>query len=104
MEHINLGKSANQIWKESGTSLAFKDWLQREKDKGVFLPNKKLMEFNDANGEGEEVDSRALIQETLKKANKKTIVSDNKNALLIGVGVLIVLVGGLAYYFTNKKE
>lgn len=104
MEHINLGKSANQIWKESGTSLPFKDWLQREKDKGVFLPNKKLMEFNDANGEGEQVDSRTLIQETLKNKNKNQSVLDNKNALLIGVGVLILLAGGLAYYFTKKQD
>ena len=32
----NFSKSANQLWKESNTSLSFKDWLDREKEKGKF--------------------------------------------------------------------
>lgn len=35
-------KSANQLWRESNTSLPFKDWIQREKDKGVEIKNKLL--------------------------------------------------------------
>ena len=26
-------KSPNKLWRESGTSLSFADWIQREKDK-----------------------------------------------------------------------
>ncbi len=37
-----MEKSANQLWRESGTSLSFKDWIQREKDKGVEIKNKLL--------------------------------------------------------------
>jgi hypothetical protein len=37
-----MEKSANQLWRESGTSLSFKDWIQREKDKGVQIKNKLL--------------------------------------------------------------
>jgi hypothetical protein len=33
MENIDLGKSANQIWRESGSTLSFKNWLQREKER-----------------------------------------------------------------------
>lgn len=32
-------KSANQLYKESGTTLSFKDWIEREKSKGIHIPN-----------------------------------------------------------------
>jgi hypothetical protein len=32
-------KSANQLYKESGTQLSFKDWIEREKAKGAQIPN-----------------------------------------------------------------
>ena len=76
MENIDLGKSANQIWKESGSTLSFKNWLQREKDKGRFLPNKQLMEFNSIDGDSELSDNQKIIQETLKK-NKSNEVPNH---------------------------
>ena len=40
--------SANKIYKESGSSLPFKDWLEREKNKGKFIPNAQaLKEFKE---------------------------------------------------------
>lgn len=35
-------KTANQLYKESNTSLPFKEWIQREKDKGKFIQNQLL--------------------------------------------------------------
>lgn len=35
-------KSANQLWRESGTSLPFSQWIEREKAKGSFLLNKSV--------------------------------------------------------------
>ena len=67
MENIDLGKSANQIWKESGSNLNFKTWLQREKDKGRFLPNKQLIEFNSFEGE-KDSSARELINEVLDES------------------------------------
>lgn len=32
-------KSANQLYKESKSTLSFKDWIEREKAKGVHIPN-----------------------------------------------------------------
>jgi ABC-type phosphate transport system substrate-binding protein len=32
-------KSANQLYKESGTTLSFRDWIEREKSKGLHIPN-----------------------------------------------------------------
>lgn len=70
MENIDLGKSANQIWRESGSTLSFKSWLQREKDKGRFLPNKQLIEFNSIEGDAELSNNQKIIQETLKRINQ----------------------------------
>jgi hypothetical protein len=32
-------KSANQLYRESGSTLSFKEWIEREKSKGVHIPN-----------------------------------------------------------------
>lgn len=37
-----MEKSANQLWRDSNSSLSFKDWIQREKDKGIQIKNKLL--------------------------------------------------------------
>jgi hypothetical protein len=37
-----MEKSANQLFRESGTSLSFADWIEREKNKGVAITNKLL--------------------------------------------------------------
>lgn len=36
---MTVEKTPNQLYKESGTSLSFADWITREKDKGVIFPN-----------------------------------------------------------------
>jgi hypothetical protein len=61
----NFKKSANQLWKESNTSLSFKDWLDREKEKGKFIPNKK---FKGVNG----IDTSEL-DKVLEEANAKAV-------------------------------
>ena len=35
----NTTKSANQLYRESGTTLPFKEWIEREKAKGIYIPN-----------------------------------------------------------------
>lgn len=105
MENIDLGKSANQLWRESGSTLSFKTWLQREKDKGRFLPNKQLMEFNSIEGEDTLSSSQQLIQETLK--NKS---NDNPKKLAFGLNKTIILVsttlvlGAIAYKIYQKQK
>jgi len=63
----NFNKSANQLWKESNTTLSFKDWLDREKQKGKFIPNKK---FKGVDG----IDTSKL-DDILEQANQKTLDS-----------------------------
>jgi hypothetical protein len=63
----NFTKSANQLWKESNTTLSFKNWLDREKEKGRFIPNKK---FKGVDG----VDTTQL-DKVLEEANVKAVDS-----------------------------
>ena len=117
----NFSKSANQLWKESNTTLSFKDWLEREKEKGKFIPNKK---FLNANG----IDT-TRVDKVLEEANQKTadtldisstkfedvlgiskkgsVVRDNNKFLGLNKWLLIssvVLIGGAIVYKVYNKN
>jgi len=83
--------SANKIYKESGSSLPFKDWLEREKNKGKFIPNAQaLKEFQNFDGE-----------EKTETNIKDEVIGDStmRNTLLIlGLGIGIYL-----FYKSQKK-
>lgn len=113
----NFSKSANQLWKESNTTLSFKDWLDREKEKGKFIPNKK---FKGVDG----IDTTQL-DKVLEEANQKTIDSTkfedklgiskkdvyNRDAnKFIGlnkwllISSLVVIGGAIVYKVYNKNK
>jgi hypothetical protein len=118
----NFKKSANQLWKESNTTLSFKHWLDREKEKGEFIPNKK---FKGADG----IDSTE-IDRILEEANAKAVDSlgldSNKFEDILGIknnggyeknsnkfiglnkwvliSSLLVIGGAIAYKVYNKKK
>jgi hypothetical protein len=98
-------KSANQLWRESHSTLSFKEWLNREKEKyanfngegGSFIPNFKLQN---------------KITETLDEIKRdtgfKTDTSKNKvfgldKRVFIVAGVLIVGAIGFRIYLKYKK-
>jgi CHASE3 domain sensor protein len=99
-----MNKSANQIWKESGTTLSFKDWLSREKEK-----------FSNADGQVDNfIQNKPLndsIQKTLEAMKKdsglkedisnKTIFGINQNVIIVG-GVIIL--GAIAYKFYQSRK
>ena len=105
MENIDLGKSANQLWRESGSTLSFKDWLQREKDKGRFLPNKQLIEFNSVDGDSASTSSQELIQETLKNKKPNNVPSKVGLDKVVIFSSIALILGGIAFkiYQKNKK-
>lgn len=101
-------KSANQLWRDSNTTLSFKEWLQREKEKYAnmdgsnqsfnnFIPNVQL---------------QSRINETLeqirtdtgykKEAKKNTVLGLNQTVLIIA-GVIIVGAIGYKIYKNYKK-
>ena len=106
MENIDLGKSANQLWKESGSTLSFKVWLQREKDKGRFLPNKQLMEFNSFDAEKDLSSSQELIKETLNKAKSNTTPKEVTQGLSKFVLIIssILIIGAIGYKIYQKRS
>jgi hypothetical protein len=92
-------KSANQLYKESGSSLPFKEWISREKDKGTFMYanglQSKINEVIAANiTEGED-------RQQVGELPKNTILGLNKY-LVISVGVLLVAAVGVAIYKRKK--
>lgn len=102
MEQLEVEqKSANQIWKESGTTLKFSDWIEREKAKGAFIPNKMV------------ADTTALIRKNLGLVAKDSsyVVSPKNDNLFLGLNKwvllssLVVISGAIAYsiYIKNKK-
>ena len=59
-------KSPNRLWRESGTTLSFADWIQREKDKNNFLVNKKFENFSN-----NKYEDFTFIQSFIKKYAQK---------------------------------
>jgi hypothetical protein len=95
-----MEKSANKKWKESGTSLSFKNWIDRENKKnesqGNFLPfleePKKIV--NDT------IQNKVTLGYKPTTKGDKVLGLDSK--VLIFSGILIV--GSLGYYFYNKLK
>lgn len=100
-DEIIATKSANQLWKESGTSLPFADWLEREKNKGKFIPNKFVQDSL----------AKAKIQLGIEKDPNAVLVNDpsknkwlglSKGALALSI---IIILGAVTYkvYINQKK-
>jgi hypothetical protein len=81
--------SANKLYQESGSSLSFKDWLEREKAKGNFIPNANALEqFNSVDGVSD------------NKESGTTDISTNLVRNIAIVGVLFVI----AYVVIQRKN
>jgi len=85
-------KSANQRYKESGSSLPFKEWIEREKAKGVVIP---------------QIGVTDVVEETLKNNVNETTLEPNKvlglnKKILIISGLIIV--GAIAYNYYRKNK
>lgn len=118
----NFTKSANQLWKESKTTLSFKDWLDREKEKGKFIPNKKFKGIDGLNTAQldkvlEEANQKAIDSLGLDSDKFETALGINKTSLdkrdsnkFIGlnkwllISSLVVIGGAVVYKLYNKKK
>lgn len=106
-------KSPNKIWRESGTTLSFADWIQREKDKGAYLANKKFEKFANVEGEIddatwlEQVKNQARLDLGIDKPEKDTNIKDktflglNKTILALSA---IIIVGAIGYKFYQNRK
>lgn len=103
MEPLENGKSANQLWKESGTSLSFADWIQREKDKGRFLPNKLVSEVTDSitNSVKNSLGVNSDGSTTPEKKDTNKVVGLNPWVI---VASLSIIGGAILYSIISKKK
>ena len=89
----NTTKSKNQLWKESNTSLSFKDWMDREIKKGNFVPKEQLS-ADGVPALGDNLTDMTKFESILGMNQTKTIdkskVFGLSKTLLIGSVVLIV--------------
>jgi hypothetical protein len=95
---MELGKkSPNKLWRESGTSLSFADWIQREKDQGAFLTNKKFENFADSDGE---IDDATWLEQ-VKAQNRIDLGIDKiddpnkKDTTFLGLSKPVLIISGL---------
>ncbi len=89
--------SANQQYKLSGSTLPFKDWLNREKEKGEVIPKSGV---TDVIQDAIETDMLENNQNDEENNNSKTILGLSKPILLLSA---LVIVGAVAYKYYYKK-
>jgi hypothetical protein len=107
-----IGKSPNRLWRESGTTLSFANWIQREKDKKNFLVNKKFENFSNAQDETNDVawlndtinESRIYLGIDIPKGkakNNNSFVGLNKTIIMLSV---LIIAGAIGYKIYNKRK
>lgn len=100
-----IEKSANQLWRESNTTLSFKDWLNREKKKFVnFNGNQNVMMVNRPLN-NQIKDTLSSIRESVgykKESQNKTVFGLNKTIIIV-VGISIIAFATYKFIKVLKK-
>ena len=103
-------KSPNRLWRESGTTLSFANWIQREKDKSNFLINKKFENFSNMQGTEEKdwldtvkKESRDFFELDKSKDNKNdnTFIGLSKPILIVSA---LIIIGAIGYKIYQKRK
>jgi hypothetical protein len=99
-------KSANKLWKESKTTLSFKEWIERENKKKTENQEGNFLPFNSgvpANVIKDSLDAAKQEVQALGgyKSQTKTVFGLNQGVLVIS-GLLIV--GALGYVAYTKLK
>ena len=106
-----MEKSANKRWKESGSTLSFKDWIDRENKKkefeGNFIPfipepssTVKDVINTTLNRSKEEI-SLAAGYKTAEQADTNKVLGLDKRILVFSTLLIVVSV---TYYFYQKLK
>lgn len=108
-----MEKSANKRWKESGTTLSFKEWIERENSKsqseqnfaafdGIFTPTVNIQDsVQQTLDESKQEMKQTAGFKTPNEADKNTILGLDKNILVFST---LLVVGSLGYYFYTKLK
>lgn len=107
-----MEKSANKRWKESGSTLSFKEWIDRENKKnepfdGEFIPFKEELKLNAVGSESIKQTIDEAKNELIKASGYKSQTS-NQNILGLNKGVLVfstlLIAGSLGIYLYSKYK
>jgi hypothetical protein len=85
--------SANQLYKQSKSSLTFKEWLLQNQDKGLLDNHEKM--YNLIDGDNEEIVDEEVVVETITKPTTKKSVSKLSMVNLVGIIGIGILIYGL---------
>lgn len=106
-----MEKSANKKWKESGTTLSFKEWINRENikksDESNFVsfvdefPTSTKDIIDSTLEEGKEYIQEISGYKTPEKADKSKILGLNKNVLVFSS---LLVIGSISFYFYQKLK
>ena len=114
-----MEKSANKRWKESGSTLTFKEWIDRENKKnepfdGNFIPFAGDTKLNSVGGDSikqtidEAKQSLAEAKQGLVESSGYKTAKDNSTVFGLNKNVLIfsslLIVGSLSFYFYSKYK
>jgi hypothetical protein len=107
-----MEKSANKKWKESGSTLTFKEWIDRENKKNESSEQSTFIPFD-----GVPAPDTSSINDTLRQAqdeilvasgyktqpSKTTVFGLDKNILIFS-GILLVSSIVVYFYLKSKKK
>jgi hypothetical protein len=85
--------SANQLYKQSKSSLTFKEWLLENQGKGLLDNHEKM--YNLIDGADEEIVDEEEVVETITKPTTKKSVSKLSMVNLVGIIGIGILIYGL---------
>lgn len=107
-----MEKSANKRWKESGSTLTFKEWIDRENKKnepfeGDFIPFQGETKLNSVGSDSIKKVIDAAKQDLVEASGYKT-ATNSSNVLGLNKGVLVfstlLIVGSLSFYLYSKYK
>lgn len=107
-----MEKSANKRWKESGSTLTFKEWIDRENKKnepfdGNFIPFGGETKLNSVGSDSIKETIDQAKQDLVDASGYKT-TKDNNTVFGLNKGVLVfsslLIVGSLAFLFYSKSK
>ena len=111
-----MEKSANKRWKESGSTLSFKEWIERENRKNEPEEVNFLPFVGDTTFEKAKVDT-SIIEKTIQEAKDDLVktsgyktISNEKSSTVFGLDKNILLfstiliAGSLGFYFYSKYK
>ena len=98
-----MSKSLNQLWKESGTTLSYKEWRQREDEKMASFDGFKIRDEILKDKSYQETKESLLAPTGYQKDISGKTIAGIPNRVFIIAGSIIVLASAYVIYKKYKK-